>query len=84
MQPLEINLNEEVTVGLTEVGFAVYTARIQRILDEYPDAPIKLPSGRVQTMPLWEVMQIFGPLIFHGMKQSPFVGNCIAAATKGR
>ncbi len=69
------NLNEEVTVVLNDHGLYTLNAHwnAARAILMCEDAPPM--TERRRTMPLWQLMQIFGPVISHGMKQSPFIGN---------
>ncbi len=76
-QQIEFNINDEATVTLNEFGLKVYNDRIQRILDAFPNASIKLATDPRQRMPLWELMKVFGPVLYHGMPQTPFVGNVV-------
>ncbi len=70
------DLNEEVEVILNEHGLRVLNDYWAEAYAVCPEAPRK--TERKQRMPLWQLMQIFGPVISHGMRQSPFIGNRIA------
>lgn len=71
-RPLAINLNVHVEVELTPTG--------EKIRADHPMAnPYRVEDGSRAPckFQLWELMQVFGPHIFHGMLEAPFVGNVI-------
>lgn len=68
-RPLAINLNVYVEVELTDTG--------KKIWIEYPFAHPPRIEAAPRDLQLWELMKIFGPHIFNGMLEVPFVGNTI-------
>jgi hypothetical protein len=68
-----MNTNTVVKVVLTASGAKIYNAWMW----QFPlqaRAP-EVEAGHVLETELWQVMQIFGPHIFHGMLETPFVNN---------
>jgi hypothetical protein len=66
------NINDEATVYLTPHGARVLT-------ENYRDTG-RTPGSEMQglclTMPFWEIMNIFGPCLYHGNPDgSPFFDN---------
>lgn len=68
MIELNININVQVRVRLTNYGRA-------RFLQVRPNYPFDLNNGTIQ-LTLWELMEIFGPHMYHGSKQM-FMENTI-------
>lgn len=71
-RPVTININRQVTARLTIRG--------ARILKDYHEElgvkpPKEVFSGEEVTLTLWELMNIFGPHVFMGVTQIPFVDN---------
>jgi hypothetical protein len=74
-----INLNDHVTITLTEFGVAVYN-------DYLSDA--NLPAsychpGDSLTLPLWELASIFGKVMFNGCTQHPFTSYTLEYRAMG-
>ena len=67
------NINEEVRVVLTERGRMLWEKH-WRDLDLEPWGMKE--DGSI-TVPLWNLMSTFGPHIYMGMFETPFVGNVI-------
>ncbi len=66
---MKFNINDTVRAKLTDYGTQYYTL-FHRTLGVSVPAAIKSVE-----MPLWELMQIFGPTLHMGMRELPFVDN---------
>lgn len=64
---MKINVNDKVRVKLTPHGEIILA------MDEY--ATDKPDVDGWLEMPLWELMRVFGPVMFHGNPNLPFEGN---------
>ena len=63
-----MNLNAQVVVVLTPYG--------KQVLNKYyRDLHSTCQAMDKERFTLWELMQIFGPVLFHGNPQIPFEGN---------
>ena len=71
---MKINLNEKVSVKLTDFGAEHYN-KFNSQFGKY--APPRLNEGDVLTDELWEIMQIFGSVLHNGMVRIPFMNNQI-------
>lgn len=71
---MKCNFNDQATVTLTEFGAWYYT----RHLAQFPPICRKVyRTGEKVRMPLWEIAQIFGSLLFNGAPQTPFLENTL-------
>lgn len=63
-----ININVTVEVKLTEFGMKVYKEYRDQLLDfaKQPDLKDFHLKGNILTMPLWEIMYIFGKKMYQG------------------
>ncbi len=61
---------------LTPFGVAYY-----RSFRRNADPAFVLPKGNIIKIPLWEFAQVFGPVIWMGMRDVPTVGNEIEILT---
>ena len=64
---MEININQRCKVELTALGATCYNKYRQKYDGFYP-----MQVGDKIVKPLWELMQIFGDTIYHGMPEAPF------------
>lgn len=74
---IEININNQTRVILTHTGadcYNLYWNRLKLAADLKPKA---VTIGDELNLPLWELMQIFGPMIFMSMREGPFRDNKI-------
>lgn len=67
---MKFNLNDEATVVLTAYGQSVYDLFHRRL-----DLKFHSPASSTLTLPLWGLMQIFGPAMAMGFAHVPFVDN---------
>lgn len=67
---MTINLNDNVTVSLTEFGKEVLKEYHKKLGSTASPAPIL-------SMPLWELAQIFGPHLYNGAPKMVFAENHI-------
>lgn len=73
-----INMNTFCSFTLTRTGADIY--RSFHVFSAYPPTTYPEP-GETLSMPLWELLQVFGPHQHHGAK--PFaVGNTITIGEK--
>jgi hypothetical protein len=73
------NLNDRVRVTLTDAGKKVWVAYHVGLRVETP----ALRRDRTIEMPLWELMQIFGPHLRIGFHDLPFVDNRLTFLSSG-
>ncbi len=64
---MKININSRVQLTLTDSGREVY----QEWLDQFP-AQYQNDFSNTLEMPLWQVCQIFGNVMFMGQTKGPF------------
>lgn len=72
-----VNVNAQVTVKLNDLGLHHYTAYILDLNMPYATERMmldKFNNSREFTTSLWDLMNIFGPIMRIGM-ESPFVDN---------
>lgn len=67
---MTINLNDNVTVSLTEFGKEV-------LKDYHKNLGSTVSPTQVLSMPLWELAQIFGPHLYNGAPKMVFSENLI-------
>ena len=67
---MNVNTNTKVKVVLTDYGMECLTNHCKT----YRAQP---PTNNQQEFTLWEVMNIFGPYLYHGNPRVPFEGNAI-------
>lgn len=74
---MKINMNDPVTVTLTAHGAAVWNARYDGmpIADKYKPAPNV--AGDLITTQFWDLMHVFGPGVYMGMLEVPFLDNAL-------
>lgn len=72
---MTINLNDHVTVRLTETGRRMVIASGQAGEQFVP------PVGEPYRVQLWALMAAVGGSLYIGMSEVPFVGNCIEVAS---
>lgn len=71
---MDINLNTIVKVTLTREGMREWVEwNAQFRMAALPPPGEFIPEAL--EVPLWELMQIFGPKIYHGMPEVPFIDN---------
>jgi hypothetical protein len=68
-----INLNDYVEVTLTEYGKELYRENFRKYVPDAVDPKISEPM-RIQ---FWELMHIFGPVMYLGNTRMPFHDNRI-------
>ena len=66
------NLNRMATVHLTHLGLRALLDHRQRHGPTHGEFKEKDNTFEAQ---VWELMEIFGPVIYHGAEMSPFVEN---------
>lgn len=71
-----MNMNDRCRVTLTAVGAAQYNEWDVRT-KHLNWGPKNLQTGDVLVEQMWQLFQIFGPHIYLGMPEAPFVGNTI-------
>jgi hypothetical protein len=69
---MKVNANEAVSVTLTMTGAAIYNDWMGQFPHNIRE---RVQPGQTIKLPLWSLMQIFGPSIHMGMHQVPFVDN---------
>lgn len=78
----ELNTNEMVRVILTERGAAIYNADAAKMNAHMATTrssyrvTYKLPGDMHETS-LWRLMQLYGPHIYMGMREMPFLDNVV-------
>ncbi|TQR97335.1 hypothetical protein [Paenibacillus ottowii] len=84
-----MNINDHVEVILTKTGIEMLENHYQEAYSHLPisirmplDTHFKASKQEPIQFQLWELMQIYGPHIFLGMRESPFVGNEIHIVEK--
>ena len=83
MAKIEINMNESVSVELTEAGFKMWKDYEDAIFTHSPEMRKDLSHYKAEavngmvTMQLWALMMIFGKYIRMGMIETPFKNNSI-------
>lgn len=71
-----MNLNDRCRVTLTAAGAAQYN--VWDAITKYPGwTPKNLKEGDILVEQLWQLFQIFGPGIYLGMPEVPFLSNTI-------
>lgn len=70
-RPATFNINAKATVRLTPFGLKVWTDKWAEIGYE----PIRLRGGNILETELWDLMRTFGPHLFNGAREMPFVRN---------
>lgn len=84
-----MNINNYVEVVLTKTGIDILENHYMKTYSHLPinirmplDMHLKASKQEPIQFQLWELMKMFGPHIFLGMNESPFVGNEIHIVKK--
>lgn len=72
MKPLPVNFNVQVTVTLTDYGMECRRTFYERYPSDY-----RPKEARTITTELWTLARIFGPGMYNGMPETPFVNNTL-------
>lgn len=78
---MQFNLNDKVKVKLTESGRETYRAFVaETVAPMVPYLPaldenVDLDADGYSSFHFWELMQVFGPKMYHGMTEMPFEAN---------
>ena len=84
---IEINVNDTVSVELTEAGVKIYNESFYKLLLPTPinrDENRFYQAGDKLVLPFWDMMQIFGNAFFNGnlANNLPFKENKITIISK--
>jgi hypothetical protein len=71
---MKVNINVSVAVTLTMTGAAIYNEHMGEFPKRVRD---HVEPGKTITMPLWSLMEIFGPHLHMGMVTMPFEKNAV-------
>jgi hypothetical protein len=69
---MDFNVNQPVRVKLTEFGKKTYAEHFTNDTGmKWNHDNVVGKDGRIE-LPLWELMQVFGKTMYHGMTELPF------------